>query len=587
MEAGLPHNQHMLDVMSNLLLFFGIAGLAVPLLQRLRMSSILAYLLCGILIGPYGITLLPTDTSWIDPFVIREFTTINLLGELGIVALMFMIGLELSLDRLRELKRFVLGLGSAQILVTATAIFLVAICFPNSLQASVLIGASLALSSTAIVMHMLEENRHISKQVGVLCFSILLMQDLAVVPIIVLVGAFSGSQDGNVLMDISSALGIGFVTIALMYVLGRKLLRPLLSTVSASRNPEWLSAITVFVVVGCAVITQYVGLSLALGAFMAGMLIAETEFRHEIEIIVSPLKGLLLGIFFLSIGMMIDIREVLREPLYLFLSVVGIYSIKAIILFPLCTTFRISGRNAAQVAVMLAQPGEFALLILSAALAAGVLPQQDGQFFLLVTALAMMCSPLLFKIAPRAGELAGRLFPEMASVGEINKEDREYILLVGFGRVGQQLGSILEDQNLSYLAVDHNPALVQELRKDGYNVVFGDARKTELWQKIHNGSAIAAVIAIDSHDISEAVLKSLRSEWPLLPVVMRSKDTAEVVKMYEMGAKYVVAETLESSLRIARLVMEEIGMEQEHIEREISRLWEQNSAYVQHKKSDI
>jgi monovalent cation:H+ antiporter-2, CPA2 family len=354
---------------SRILLFFGIAGVVVPLLQRLRMSPVLAYLLCGVVIGPYGLAAMADTYPWLSAVTIKELNTVQMLGELGIITLMFMIGLELSLGRLKELRRFIFGLGSAQILLTALVIFLIASWFDNALEAAILLGASFALSSTAIVMKLLEERHLSNRPVGVLCFSILLMQDLAVVPILVLATSFTGAADESISMTLLTSLGIGACTVLAMMMLGKRILAPLLQSVSTSRNAEWLAAFIVFIVIACAAITEAAGLSLALGAFLAGLLIAETEFKHEVEVIVSPLKGLLLGIFFLSVGMMINVEEILRQPFLLAISVVGIFTLKAAIIFPLCLWFKVPHRQAAEVSVYLAQPGEFALLILGVAMA--------------------------------------------------------------------------------------------------------------------------------------------------------------------------------------------------------------------------
>lgn len=575
-ESEIADPAHMMGIMSNILLFFGIAGLAVPILQRVKISPVLAYLLCGVLIGPYGLGSFSSQFPWLSPFIIKDSTTVQSMGELGIIALMFMIGLELSLTRLRELKRLVFGLGSMQIFATAIAIFLIAKFFNNSLHASILIGASFALSSTAIVMQLLEERRMTNRPVGILCFSILLMQDLAVVPIFVLAGAFSGGDSANTGGMMLSAIAGGAFAVIIIYIAGKYLLRPVLKYISISRNAEWLSAFIVFFVIACASTTHFVGLSPALGSFIAGLLIAETEFRHEVEVIINPLKGMLLGMFFLSIGMIIDLAEVLRQPLLIMASVIGIYAVKASIIFPICRLFKISGRRSAEASLFLAQPGEFALLIINMALLAKLIPTESAQFFLLVGATSMLFTPLLFKLAPIAGEFANRIFPEANVENDMVQADEKIVIIAGFGRVGQLLGKLLEEQKIPYIAIDNNVERVQTLKKHGYRIIYGDARKIELWHKIHNGTAIAVVIAIDDHTSTGHMLESIRAQWPTLPVIIRAKDTSDMNRLYDIGAKYVVAETLESSLRIARLLMEEIGIDNSEIEKTIEKSWEQN-----------
>lgn len=572
------HNVHHLALMvSNLLLFFGIAGVAVPLLQRLRMSPVLAYLLCGVAIGPFGLAALTEAYPWLSAFTIKELDTVQMLGELGIITLMFMIGLELSLARLKELRRIIFGLGSAQILLTALVIYFIASWFDNSVEAAILLGASFALSSTAVVMKLLEERHLSNRSVGVLCFSILLMQDLAVVPILVLAASFTEPTDKSVSMTLLTSLGIGAFTVLAIMLVGKRLLAPLLHSVSAARNTEWLAAFTIFFVIACAAITEAAGLSLALGAFLAGLLIAETEFRHEVEVIVSPLKGLLLGIFFLSIGMMINVEEILRQPVLLALSVVGIFAVKAAIIFPLCLCFKVPSAQAAEASIYLAQPGEFALLILSVALVGNLMPAHHVQYFLLVTALAMMLTPLLFRCAPLAARIAMSMSQSAKHEQDAPQLGERVVIIAGFGRVGKLLGKVLAEQQIAYIGFDQNAERVKALKDEGYRIIYGDAKKLDLWQKLHTDQVIAAVIAIDDHSATRGILKAMRAQWPLLPIIARAKDTSDMAALYDMGAKHVVAETLESSLSVARLLMQQAGTDDDAIEKIINRLREDHA----------
>lgn len=574
MGSAVTQSYHLMDVISNILLFFGIAGLVVPLLQRISVSPVLGYLLCGIVIGPFGIAQFSDMHPWVSYLSIGDTGTVHMLGELGIIALMFMIGLELSFIRLKELRRFIFGLGTAQILLTAVVIFAIASLFGNSLQASILLGASLALSSTAIVMKLLEEKKLSSRPIGILCFSVLLMQDLAVVPILVLASSFTGDTETSVLAALSTSLLLGMITVVGIYWLGKKVLTPLLQSISFSTTSEWLAAFIVFIVLACSALTYAAGLSLALGAFMAGLLIAETEFRHEVEVIINPLKGLLLGIFFLSIGMMIDLAEVIRQPALLSLSVLGIYALKAGIIILLCLAFRVPGRQAAEASVYLAQPGEFALMILGVAMSTQLMPVHDVQFFLLVTVLAMMATPFLFKLAPLAGNYGQRLLGKHDDIGGSSSAitNRHSVVIAGFGRVGQLIAKVLEEQRIPYIAFDHDGERVQNLKKQNFQVVYGDARKKELWHHLIGEQIEAVVIAIDDHHATKHILKTLQAQFPLLPVIVRSKDINDLNTLYDEGASDVVAETLESSLRIAQLLMKNLKIEPEEIRRIIEKV---------------
>ena len=560
MDSPVADHRHLVDAVSTILPVFSIAGLVVPLLQRIKLSPVLGYLLCGIIIGPYGLSQLSDSYPWISYITIAERSKVHMLGELGIITLMFMIGLELSFDRLKQLRLYIFGLGTAQIVVTAVVIFIIAKLFDNTLQASVLIGASFALSSTAIVMKLLEERKLVNEPIGILCFSILLMQDLAVIPILVLASSFTGDMGTSIVFELSKSLLFGVVTVVAIYWLGKKVMAPLLKSISFSTSPEWLGAFIVFIVLICSLLTYAAGMSLALGAFLVGLLIAETEFRHEVEVIISPIKGLLMGIFFLSIGMMINLHEVMGHPFLLTLSVLGIFIIKGVIILLLSLGFRVPARLASEASVYLAQPGEFALLILGLAMARQLVPASDVQFFLLVTVLAMMVTPLLFKLAPIVGQYGHRLFgTEEAHDAFTEKAEQHRVVIAGFGRVGQLIAKQMQEQRIPYVAFDLDGKRVQRLKKRGFNVIYGDARKRQFWQLLIGAQIEAAVIAIDDHKATVNILKSLRSQFPLLPVIVRAKDIEDSDDLYEVDATHVVAETQESSLRIAQLLLDKIN----------------------------
>lgn len=570
MEAtATDHAHHLVELLTNLLLFFGVAGLAVPLMQRLKLSPVLGYLVSGIIIGPSGLGAFAADYTWLSPLVIQETETVQILGELGIIALLFMIGLELSFRRLKELKKFVLGLGSAQILVTGIVITLIAMNFDNTVPAALVLGGALALSSTAIVVQLLREKHLFNRPVGVLCFSILLMQDLAVVPILIMATVLA-STDTSIGVLIGQSLALAIASVTLIYILGKRLLRPLMRTVSFTKNPEWLTAFMLFVVIACAAMTQTAGLSAALGAFLAGLLIAETEFRHEIELIIDPLKSLLMGLFFLSIGMMIDLRAIADTPVWILSSVIGIFCIKAAILYPLARVFGVEASQAIKASVMLAQPGEFAFLILSVGLASGLVPLENGQFFLLVVAVAMMLSPLLFNLAPYlARKLAGHI-TSYAPEEEQNQARYPEVILAGFGRIGYQVGQVLERQQIMYRAIDTEISRVYKWQSQGYPVVYGDARRMEQWRLLRADKARVIIITIDNHVAAAEILKTIRKHWPNIPVLMRAEDTTDMERLYDLGAEYVVPEALESSLQLAGSALNALGLDKVDIDEAIN-----------------
>lgn len=398
---------------SQLLIVLGMAGLTVPLMHRLKITPVLGYLLCGVLIAPHG------PLAWFDREVAGAAAdaagnitmtedALEKFGELGIVFLMFMIGLKLSINELWKRRRDVIGLGGCQVLATSAVIFAVARVFGNGVEVSILMAACLSFSSTAVVMQLLEEKRNEGTAAGKLCFSILLMQDLMVVPVLAMVSAFAANEGNNLVLPVLKALGIGICAIALIYVIGMRLLPPLLNIVKPHRRREWLMSFVLFIVIGAAMLTEYAGLSAALGAFLAGLLLAETEYRKDVEEIVAPVKGLLIGVFFLSVGLGVDLQEVAENIGWLLASVIGIGFVKAAILFAVARGFSVHKRVAGETAVMLGQCGEFAFVILTLALAEGIIPKGDAQFFMLVTALSMFMTPFVTALAPRLGKFLKR-----------------------------------------------------------------------------------------------------------------------------------------------------------------------------------
>lgn len=401
MEQAQLHAE-LITVLYKCILIFGISGLIVPLFNRIHVSPILGFLLCGVLISPNLLNPAENDFGFLNKVLFVEEDNIRLLGELGVLALLFMIGLELSFEKLAEMKKYIFGLGMAQIVGTGIVIGAIAYLFENSLETAIVIGVGFALSSTAIVMQLLKDYGLSKQSVGKISFSILLMQDLAVVPILIMIGAFSSAGEGSsptpLLVIYSLALAI--LVVGSIYIIGSRFLQPVLHKLIGTKKNEWLASFSLLVLCIIAMLTDAVGLSTALGAFLAGLLIAETEFRDKVEHILEPVKSILLGIFFISIGMMVDIYEIMSTPILLAISVVGIVAIKGFCIYPFCRVFKLKHEKAKEISLILCQPGEFTLMIISTSLAAGILPREDGQFFLLVCILGMFMAPFVFKFLP-------------------------------------------------------------------------------------------------------------------------------------------------------------------------------------------
>ncbi|MFN6936476.1 MAG: cation:proton antiporter, partial [Tsuneonella sp.] len=463
------------------IIFLVAAGLVVPLLQR-RMSPVLGYLLIGGLIGPFGLGLLAADSALIASLVISDLDGVTALAELGVVFLLFTIGLELSFGRLWSMRQLVFGLGTAQIVISATAIGLIAFFWGNAPGVAVVLGACLALSSTAIVTQLLVESRRLGAPVGRTAFSVLLMQDLAVVPILFAVGVVGTVSAGDSLAGgLALAVGEAAVTMVLIYVAGRLLLRPLLRFVAQTGSREAFMAIILLIVVGTAAITGLAGLSMALGAFLAGLLIAETEYRHQVEIDIEPFKGLMLGLFFMSVGMGIDWRTLAQEPLLIASSVIGLLTLKAGINIALFMLWRLPRHQAVEGGLLLAQAGEFAFIVVGLAMGLALVPQSTGQFMLIVAGLTMLLTPALAAVARRLGAwMERRKATEGAAEYGPLPDLENHVVLAGFGRVGRVIASVLDREEIPYIAIDSDPATVERARSEGRLVRFGDASHLEV-----------------------------------------------------------------------------------------------------------
>lgn len=552
---------HSIPQLHELAIFLVAAGILVPLLHRWRFSPVLGYLCIGAIVGPFGLGLLVPALPWLGNFVISDLAGTQALGEFGVIFLLFMIGLELSTDRLWELRRLVFGLGSLQVVVTSTTIGLIAWSFGNTPAASMVLGSCLALSSTAIVMQILMNRRQLASPLGRSSFSILLMQDLAVVPILFFVGVLGSQSQDNIGLAFLGSLVKATLVIGAIYFGGRLLLRPLFHMVSHARNAEMFMAATLLVVVGAASITGASGLSMALGAFLAGLLLADTEFRHEIEVNIEPFKGLLLGLFFMTVGMGIDYRLVLDEWFWLLASVAGLFALKSLITASLCLLFGFSRSVSLEAGLLLGQGGEFAFVVVGLANSLGLLPPATAQFMLIVTGLTMLVTPLV----AWAGSRLAALLEKPAKVEEESGDLSEvvdwhgHVLIAGYGRVGQLVARTLDADGIPWLAVDSRAAHVARERHNCKQVYYGDASRLELLRRAHADQAAVLVLTMDNADVMEGVVRVVKAQWPNLPIVARARDVDHAQRLLKLGADEVIPEALEGSLQLAGRVLHRLG----------------------------
>ena len=544
------------------ILFLVLTGILIPLLARLRINAVLGFLAVGTLLGPYGLASLADTWPKLSYITFSRDEGVQALAELGVIFLMFMIGLEMSIDRLWSMRRLVFGLGSLQVTVTASLIGLIAAWFGHGVEASVVLGLALAFSSTAIVMQLLIQQKELGSPLGQTSFAILLLQDLAVVPLLVLIsilGAKGG--EGSFAATMGLAVGKGLITVGLIYLIGRRVVRPVFHQIAASRQPDTFMALTLLSTLGVAALTWAAGLSMALGALLAGLIIAETEFRHEVEVTIEPFKGLLMGLFFLSVGMGIDLRALVAEPLWTPLSVVGLILIKAVVIIVLLRAFGLSWGRATEGGLLLGQGSEFAFIVIGLALSFGILPRDIGQFMLLVVGLSMLAAPLVARVGRTVGAMMERR--EGAAPLAENTEFEGlhgHVIIAGYGRVGRLVGQMLAEQGVPYVAIESDAKVVARERQAGIPLIYGDASRPELLRRLRLDQAQAVVLTMDHVAAAIHATHGIRRTLPGIHIIARARDEKHALALREAGANRVVPETLESSLQLTGSVLETLGL---------------------------
>ena len=552
--------------LKEIILFLALSGVLIPLLARLRINPVLGFLAVGTLLGPYGLASLSAQWPWLSYVTFARHEDVEALAELGVIFLMFMIGLEMSINRLWSMRRLVFGMGSLQVGLTAVLIGGVAWRFGNRLEASVILGLLLAFSSTAIVMQLLNQRRELGSPLGQASFAILLFQDLAVIPLLVLISILGASASAGAGGEsfgamLGSAALKGVLTVVVIYLVGRRVVRPLFHQIAANRQPDTFMALTLLATLGVATLTWSAGLSMALGALLAGLIIAETEFRHQVEVTMEPFRGLLMGLFFLSVGMGIDTRELLAAPLWLPLSVIGLFALKGAVIFVLLRVFGLSWGRALEGSLLLSQGGEFAFIVIGLALSLNLLPREVGQFMLIVVGLSMLAAPLAAYLGQRLGDWLERLtlVPQLLNGAEFG-DLHGHVILAGYGRVGQMVGQLLRSQGVPFVAIENDASLLAQHRSQGTPVVFGDASRPELLGKLHLENARAVVLTMDDTAAALHAVHGVRRMMPTVQIIARARDEQHALILLEAGASLVVPETLESSLKLAGLVLHALNV---------------------------
>ncbi|HXF52820.1 MAG TPA: cation:proton antiporter [Hyphomicrobiaceae bacterium] len=545
------------------LIVLGTTAVVVPLMHKLRITPALGYLAAGALLGPSGLGQFTGQIPALFYITIAGGDEIVGIAELGVVFLLFVIGLELSYRRLVTMHRFVFGLGVLQVLISALVIGLAAPLFGHLAGASLLIGMALALSSTAVVLEWLSQRRRLNSLMGRAAFGVLLLQDLAVVPVLILVEML-GTR--SVAVDLLTSLALAAVTVGGIVALGQLALRPMFRMVAATDSSDVFMAATLLVAIGTGVVAAVAGLSMALGGFLAGLLLAETEYRRAIETAIEPFKGLLLGVFFISVGLRIDLAAIANEPLYILASAAGLIAVKAAILTPLARLFGLSWPAAIEVGLLLGPGGEFAFIVLGMAMMSGIISFPVGGLLLAVVALSMGAIPLLGWLGER---IAGRLgssgaLPEAALI-EPAQDEAVNAIVVGGGRVGKLVSELLARHGVTHLLVDRDPAIVAEARQRGHNIYYGDAKNPHFLKRCGIAQARALIVSIAAQQEIDEVIAVARGLREALPIVARARDANHARHLYSLGVVDAVPETIEASLQLSEAALVTLGVAEEPV----------------------
>ncbi|MGF1681007.1 glutathione-regulated potassium-efflux system protein KefB [Photobacterium minamisatsumaniensis] len=535
------------DVLSVSVVFLAAAVVAVPIAQRLGLGSVLGYLLAGIAIGPWGLRLIS------DVDAILHFS------EFGVVLLLFLIGLELNPKKLWQMRKPILGLGGGQVVITTLVISAVVLAFSTwfpviTWRDALVVGMGLALSSTAIALRVIEEQSLDGSETGQSGFAVLLFQDIAVIPMLAILPVLAGGGGGS-WFDFAWMIG----GIAVLLVGGHFLLRPLFRWVVLSEVRELFNVAALLLVIGIALGMQSLGLSMALGTFLAGVLLAESEYRHELEIAIEPFKGLLLGLFFISVGMAVNLGLLLAYPLQILAAVLGLITVKGLLLYGLARAFGIGAKSRSQMAAILSQGGEFAFVLFTAALGEGLLGKELSSFLLVVVSLSMMTTPLILLLQDKWFLHTFRAEAEDALESDvINREPR--VIITGFGRFGQVVGRLMFANKIRVTILERDPSQIQFLRKFGYKVYYGDATQLDLLRAAGADKAEAIIICTDEPDEVMEVVALCQQYFPKLKVLARARSRVEAHQLLSHGVDSFSRETFAGALDLGRQALISLGM---------------------------
>lgn len=535
------------------IVFLAATVIAVPLAKRLGVGSVVGYLAAGVAIGPFGLGFL---TSGEDVLPV---------AELGVVLLLFVIGLELEPQRLWRMKRDIFGLGSAQVLLTGLLLYGIARHLGYETKLSLVAGFGLALSSTAFAIQILQERGQLSSPYGRRAFGILLMQDISIVPLLAMVSLLSADHETFTTNTILKEVGTVVAAIGGVVLVGRYLASPFFSFLASSRAREVMLTAALLVALGSAFVMHEVGLSMALGAFLAGVLLAETSFKHTLEADIEPFRSLLMGLFFVAVGMSLDFVLLWNHLGTILLGVVIVMTVKALFLWALTRITGSENSDAVRVAVTLPQGGEFAFVLFTAAVTANIFSYQIANQLNSVVILTMLATPLLCLIVDRIAEMLKARGVENPSI-ETFEDATPTVLVVGFGRFGMMVAQFLTSEGLEVRAIDNSPSRIAQARKLGYRIYYGDATRSDILATAGAEHAALIAMCIENDKIMSQSIDTIKEQFPQALLFCRATDRMHVLELQEKGVDFQIRETFESSIAFGRAALNSLGIPVDRID---------------------